>query len=283
MTTLINIVFYLAFALYLAAGALVLWFLRRGASQTALNGVNATLLAAGLLLGSAFALRWAQWGAVPMTTLTDTVSLFVVFATLIVCGLMFVTRYRALLCFFAPAIALLAIINVSLSPWHLHTPPRDLQGLLLFSHVGLAFFAYALFFVASVASVAYVFQSIHLKQRRTTGLFQQLPSLEHLDRLLYRLISAGYPLFVITLMVGLFWAWAQRDLLGPQWWMAPKIVQSLLMAGFYAATFHTRRYGLLRGRKLAYFVIGGFMALLGVYLVSGLMELRTINFWESVS
>ncbi len=283
MTTLISIIFYLAFALYVAAGAFALWSMRRGASQAALNGVNATLLAAGLLLASAFALRWVEWDAVPMTTLTDTVSLFIVFATLIVCGLMFVTRHRALLCFFAPAIALVAIINAALGSWGLHLPPRQLQGLLLFSHVGLAFLAYALFFVASITSVAYVFQSIHLKQRRTTGLFQQLPSLEHLDWLLYRLIGAGYPLFILTLAVGLFWAWVQRDLLGPQWWMAPKIAQSLLMAGFYAATFHSRRHGLLRGRKLAYFVIVGFAALLSVYLVSNLMGLRTLNFWESVA
>ena len=73
------------------------------------------------------------------------------------------------------------------------------------------------------------------------------------------------------------------ELLGPHWFLSPKVLLALVMAAFYAVTFHTRRFGLLRGPKLATLVFGGFVGLLGVYLVLGVMQLNNYFFWGASS
>jgi HemX protein len=192
-----------------------------------------------------------------------------------------IEKMRPLLSFYLPPVALIGLINATVAHQYLHDAPRELRSALLLVHVGLAFLAYALFFVASVTSVGYCFQVSRLKRHQTTGLFQRLPSLERLDRVLFNLIRAGYPLFAVTVVLGFVWTYVDRDLLGPHWWLAPKVLMALVMALFYSVAFHSRRLGWLRGPKLAYFVFIGFSSLLAAYLVLGLAELNNYNFfWD---
>ena len=58
------------------------------------------------------------------------------------------------------------------------------------------------------------------KRRRTDRLFYHLPSLEQLDQSLMKLIAWGYLFFLITLCLGAGWAWMDRALLGPHWWLS---------------------------------------------------------------
>jgi len=185
----------------------------------------------------------------------------------------------ALCCFYIPPLAALSLINATVAHGHLHQPPRELSGIPLLTHVGLAFLAFGLFFLASLTSAAYIFQANHLKNHHRTRLFQRLPSLEQLDRTLWQLIRCGYPLFVATLILGLLWAYVDRNILGTFWWLAPKVLLSWVMAGFYATIYHVRRSGLLRGPKLAYAVFLGFSSLLAVYLVLALTNWNTYYFW----
>ena len=53
------------------------------------------------------------------------------------------------------------------------------------------------------------------------------------------------------------------------------------MAVFYAATFHIRRSGRLRGPKLAYLVLTGFVLLLLTYLAHALTQVNANSFWSS--
>jgi ABC-type transport system involved in cytochrome c biogenesis permease subunit len=127
--------------------------------------------------------------------------------------------------------------------------------------------------------MAYVIKARRLKQRATGGLSARMPSLEQMDATLYRLIAVGYPSFVATALLGLGWAWDQRDLLGDYWFVSPKILLSYGMAALYAVSFHARRFGSLRGPKLAYLVFVGFSFLLAVYLVSGIFKVGGASFW----
>jgi len=188
-----------------------------------------------------------------------------------------------LLCFYAPPLGAACLMNAATAFPRLHAAPRTLPGAPLVVHVGMVFFAYALFYLASMTSAAYVFQAARLKARRTTGLFQRLPALEKLEHILWRLIVIGYPIFVATLALGLVWVWLDRGLLEARWWLAPKVVMSWVMVAFYAATFHVRRSGRLRGHKLAYLVFIGFSVLLAVYVVLALMNLRDYHFWGTAA
>jgi len=239
-----------------------------------------TSLSAGLLL-LALLLRFATWGIAPLSTGADVLCIFILMVLVISSVVALREERRALLLFYLPPLAGIGLICAFLALKDFREPPLDtiFSQLFLVVHVLLAFLAYALFFVASLTSVAYAFQARHLKKRATTGLFQKLPSLENLDRTLFRLITAGYPLFVLTLVLGLVYAWRDPSPLSPTWWWSPKILLSIAMVLFYAVSFHGRALGLLRGPKLAHFVFIGFTLLLTVYLVLVILRVMNYNFY----
>lgn len=277
-----DIVFYLATACYAGAAVCVGLYLA-GAPSRVLTLAHRLAAGAAACLVVTFLLRWSAWRLLPLTTIADSLNLLALLSTILMLWVVRKDSAPTLACFYVPPLAAICLINATVAHDQLHLAPRELSGIPLTIHVGLAFLAFALFFLASMTSVAYIFQAHHLKNHHTTGLFQRLPSLEQLDRTLSRLIGYGYPFFVVTLILGLLWAWVDRDLLGTLWWLAPKVLLSWVMVGFYAATFHARRSGRLRGPKLAYVVFFGFSLLLITYLVLALTNLNTYNFWEAVA
>ncbi len=282
MSPIPAIPFYLAVASYLTAAGLALRFVRNPDEAGLI--LSKRLAAAGnTLLLAVFAYRWWAFQAVPFTGLGDSLNLFLVLCA----GIMLLVQRRAgmrpLLVYYMPALGVMAVIAGLIAPRHLNEPPKELNSLLLGLHVGLVFLSFALFFVASLTSMAYAFKARQLKLRVTTGLAARLPSLELLDQTLYRLISVGYPSFIATALLGLGWAWGERDLLGDYWFVSPKILLSYAMVALYAVSFHSRQFGLLRGPKLAYLVFFGFTFLLGIYLVVGIFQVSGANFWNGES
>ena len=276
---MMDIAFYSGACLYVAAAVLAVLYLRAGRPEV----LRWTIILTGtgaLLLLTASVLRGLAWKSIPLTTPADTLNLLVILCTALMASFLFQKPLRSLVCFCLPPLALICLITATAAHPYLHEAPRQLRGIPLTIHVGLAFLAYALFFLASLTSAAYTYQARHLKRHSTAGLFHRLPSLEQLDRTLYGMIRWGYPLFAITLLLGLYWSHAERDLLGPRWYLAPKILLSVVMAAFFSGAFHGRRTGILRGPKLAHFVFLGFTALLLAYVVLALLGLREYNFWE---
>jgi ABC-type uncharacterized transport system permease subunit len=266
--------------LWLAAIAAIAYL--RGPSNDRILRISVWVATGALLsLAAAFTLRFAQYQVVPLASGADSILLFCIMATATAISVSCQVRFRALLGFYLPPLALLSGVCAALAVKDFSRAPSSIEvsQALLVIHVGLAFQAYALFFIASLTSVAYLFQARRLKLRKTTGLFQKLPSLENLDRTLHLLIMVGYPIFVVTLLMGIFWARFVSDTLSDTWWYSPKIVLSFVMVCFYAASFHSRSLGLLRGPKLAYFVFIGFGLLLGVYLLLEMLRLTNYNFW----
>lgn len=280
MTWAVDIAFYGAVAAYVAAAAASLLHL---AGRRALGAAYALTAAGAGLLALVFALRWMQWGLLPLTTLTDSLNVLVLSAGVIILILTRSEAMRPLLAYYLPPLAPLCLAGAVAAPRSLHAAPRDLPELWLAVHVGLAFLAYALFFGASVTGLAYVVQTRRLKSPRLSGLLQRLPSLERLDRVLFRLIGYGYPFFLATVALGAVWAWRDSELLSASWWLSPKVFLSVATAVFYGMAFHSRRQGLLRGRKLAYFVCVGFAVLMAAYIALELTNLNTYNFWGAAS
>jgi ABC-type transport system involved in cytochrome c biogenesis permease subunit len=266
----------------LAGSALCTGRYLQTAEQRVLGWAHRLLIAGALCLVLAFGARWIEWGLVPLTTLTDSLLLFALLSALIMA---FIARgpVKALLCFYVPPLALIAVINAVVAHHYFLAAPKVLRGMLLSAHVGLAFLAYAFFFVASATSVAYLFQVHSLKHRRTAGLFRKLPPLERLDRTLFLLIRYGYVFFGITLILGGIWSRIDADLLGAHWWLSAKIIRAIVMFMFYAAAYHMRQLGWLRGQRLAYFVFLGFSLLMASYVVLGVAGLSNYNFWGSAS
>lgn len=269
---------YAGVASYVGAAALSLWYLREETARR-LRAAGQLAVLGAVFLAISFSFRLLHWRLLPMTSPTDSLVLFVLMGSLTASTVLWDAKRRALMCFYMPPLAVIALISAYTALADFRTGPRPLTTLLLTVHVTLAMLAYALFLLASLTSLAYAFQAGRLKRRHTTGLFLKLPSLEELDRTLYQLIAFGYPLFVVTLWLGLFWAWYDSSSLSDTWWLSPKIVLSLVMALLYSFSFHARARGWLRGPKLAYCVFWGFGLLLCVYLLLNVLGLTNYNFW----
>ena len=269
MPLIISIPFYAAAVAYCVAALLTLVYSRTGAIEHLDRGKH--LAATGnVLLLLVFGYRWAHYGLVPFTGLGDSLNLLIVMCTGIVMVVQRDHTMKPVMMFYIPAIASIAIVNAVLSPASLSEAPMALNGIVLSIHVILVFLAFASFIVASVTSSAYVVKAQSLKRVKTGPFSHRLPSLERMDKTLYRLIGFGYPIFAITLVLGFLWAYQQRAELGEGWYGSPRIILALVMVLFYAGSFHVRRWGLLRGPKLAYMVFGMsvllFLAYLGIEL-----------------
>lgn len=273
---------YAGGACYVGGTLAALWYLR-GGNAPVLNLAGRLALIGAVLLLATLVLRFVNWRLLPMTTGTDSMVMFALMGTVIALVTSRKPDRRALMCFYWPPLTFITCLSIYTAAGDFAVSPKPFSTVLLGVHVGLAMLAYAMFLIASLTSLAYAFQARRLKRRQTTGLFLRLPSLEQLDRTLFSLIKFGYPLFVITLWLGLFWAWYDSGPLSSTWWLSPKILLSLVMAALYAVTFHVRRYGHLRGPKLAYFVVYGFGSVLAAYLALNVLGLINYNFWDAAA
>jgi ABC-type uncharacterized transport system permease subunit len=271
--------FSLGVAIELAAAVLALVLPFRSRSIDSLRLPQAASAAGALLLAVALGLRWVLYGRVPLTSGVESLSLLVIMLTVTVLGLTYHERRRALLLVYLPAIAGIALVAAILAPTELVREPKELSPWLLLLHVVPAFLAYAWFLIAMLTSGVYLYQASRLKRRSFPGLIQQLPPLEHLDGTLFALVRLAYPMFVWTLILGYYWAWYDRAQLGEFWWMSPKIVLSLCMVVIYAASYHGRALGWLRGARLARFLLVGVGGMLFAYLFLEILGLTNYNFW----
>lgn len=268
---------------YVLAAAGAVAYLRSGNARVLTVTTGLTALGA-LCLTTVFGLRWGVYARVPLTTPADALNLMVLWCTVIMIPMERKESLRTLICFYLHPIAFVAVLTALVAHNDLHVPPRELRGTWLTVHVGLALLSYALFFMASMTSLAYIIKARHLKlHHHSVGALHRLPSLEQLDHTLYRMIRIGYPLFGVTLALGLIWTYAERDLLGQYWYLAPKVLMSFATVLFFSAAFHGRRTNWLRGPKLANFVFSGATVLLGVYVVMALLHVRDLHFWGNAA
>lgn len=278
MVLLCVLLFVSGLTVYVLAAVLAVSYLA-GANARALTLAHRLAAVGGLLVAALFIARWAAWGRLPLTTTVDVLGLFLLMTMGSALFVLRDVKVRALWGFYLPPMALIYVVNTLWGWQYLYSAPKQFRALFLATHVGLAFWAYALFFLASLTSMAYVHQARRLKHHRRDDMSYRLPPLELLDGLLYRLVLYGYPLFVVTLLLGLTWAWLDRTLLGPHWWMSPKVVSSYVMVAFYALVVHLRFFGRLRGPKLAHLIFYVFAVFLAAYIVLVALDLRNYNFW----
>ena len=282
MSLIISIPFYGAIASYIVAAILALSFVRSGDDKRLLWSKHCAALANTLLL-VVFVYRWVEYSRPPFTGLGDPLNLFLIMSTGIIFTVQRNPHMRPVMTYYMPAVAILAVISGIFSPRYLAEAPKELNGVLVSVHVVLIFFAFALFFVASLTSMAYVTKVQGLKRMTTSGLSMRLPSLEQIDKTLYKLIGVGYPVFAVTLAFGFAWAWSQRETSEGLWFVSPRIILAIVMVVFYAFSFHIRRMGLLRGPKLAYLVFFVSTALFVSYLGIELLQLGGYNVGDDAS
>jgi cytochrome c-type biogenesis protein CcsB len=145
-----------------------------------------------------------------------------------------------------------------------------LQSYWLDIHVTAMTLATGIFFVAAVLGVIYL--AVDRYNRRVAagravpgnGIVQRLPSIEQLDRLTYRTVVFGFPVWTFGVIAGAIWA---DQAWGRYWGWDPVETWAFITWVLYAAFLHARATAGWRGRRAHYIQLLGFASLMFNILV----------------
>ena len=145
-----------------------------------------------------------------------------------------------------------------------------LQSYWLSIHVTAMTLATGIFFVAAVLGVVYL--AVDRYQRRVAagraepgnGIIRRLPSIEQLDRLTYRTVVFGFPVWTFGVIAGAIWA---DQAWGRYWGWDPVETWAFITWVLYAAFLHARATAGWRGRRAHYIQLLGFASLMFNILV----------------
>lgn len=196
-----------------------------------------------------------QYGHIPFSTARASISFFV--WAIVLVYLFIETKYKIeIIGSFVLPLVLLAAIYASLLPAQAEPIVSYNKGLFLALHGSLAFIGFALFSVAVCASTMYIVQERQLKTKHQGRIFYKLPSLEVLDRLSYKCISIGFPIYTISVILGMIWAvstrasatdWRFQEI----WWFFIWLAYAILLQARVTAGW--------RGKRAAYVTITVFV------------------------
>jgi len=141
----------------------------------------------------------------------------------------------------------------------------SLQKFWLVAHIIPIFIGYASFSISFSLSVMYLTQQRQLKHKLSGSLLDKLPSLEGIDRLMWKTISFGFPLLTLGLVFGTFWVKTQ-NILGEMWYLDSKVILGLSTWLIYAALLHMRLVASFHGTKIACLTIAGFCFVLCTFI-----------------
>jgi ABC-type uncharacterized transport system permease subunit len=144
-------------------------------------------------------------------------------------------------------------------PKHPEVMPETLRHPTLTLHIVTAGLGVALFGIAFGSAVMYLLQEREVKGKRFGALFSRLPSLDQLDRMVQRLVRAGFVVYTVALVAGTMTATAVWK---SAWSWDPQQVVSLVVWILYGAMVQLRHSG-WHGRRYALLTLVGFVLVLG--------------------
>jgi len=247
------IAFYTALALYLSSAAAAGWYVRSGSAQA--PSLSRRLAGVGFALHTVFVIWWGvRHGRLPAYAPFEALVAFLWCAVLAYLMLDFSFRLPAMPAFVMPIIAVCGIaVGLLVEPSAQVTPVARSWWVPV--HATVSLLGAADFVVAFAVAVMYLVQQRQLKHKTVGPLMERMPSLEALDRLNYRAVALGMPLFTLALILGVVLA-VDR---GPGWWANWMVATSLVAWLVYAILLHVRLGAGLRGPKVAYLTIFGFL------------------------
>jgi cytochrome c-type biogenesis protein CcsB len=212
-----------------------------------------------------FAVHRAPWGNMYefVTALTCVAAIFFLFVMI---------RYRAwaLGVFVMGAV----VVALGLAETLIYTAAGQLvpalQSYWLSIHVTAMTLATGIFFVAAVLGVVYLAADRYARRvaaGRTVpdnGIMRRLPTTEQLDRLTYRTIMFGFPVWTFGVIAGAIWA---DQAWGRYWGWDPVETWAFITWVLYAAFLHARATAGWRGRRAHYIQLLGFTSLMFNILV----------------
>jgi len=249
-----------AIALYLSATALLWRGHRSGNPQTGRTGILA--LAAGALLLHGGLLWDDLFGDALYLGFSNSVSLVAWFVTLLFVMSVRFQPIEALGILILPIAALALLIE-----WLL--PGRTVAlagaGPAQASHIVISLLAYSLLSVAMIQSLMLGLQERALHRHQAAGFLRNLPPLETMEALLFRMIAVGFVLLTLTLASGVLFS---EQLFGKPFRFTHHTILSLIAWMVFATLLWGRwRHG-WRGRTAVRLTLSGFILLVLGYFGS---------------
>lgn len=145
---------------------------------------------------------------------------------------------------------------------------------LLLIHIVMAILSYGAFSLSFVFSALYLLQHHLLKEKKWGQRLWRLSDLSLLERLSYVLNALGVPILVLSLILGLRWAFIK---LPNFYWYDPKIGGSFIIIVMYSIFLHLHSKKEMAGKTLAAFNVMAFLVVMvNFFLIS---RLSLFHFW----
>jgi len=166
------------------------------------------------------------------------------------------------------------VVALGLAQTVIYTPAGPLVPALksywLAIHVAAMTLSVGIFFVAAVLGVVYLFAERYTRRvaagrsPANHGIMRRLPGAEELDRLTYRTVVFGFPIWTFGIIAGAIWA---DQAWGRYWGWDPVETWAFITWVVYACFLHARATAGWRGKRAAYIQLIGFGCLLFNVLV----------------
>ncbi|WP_411953565.1 inner membrane protein YpjD [Alkalibacillus sp. S2W] len=140
---------------------------------------------------------------------------------------------------------------------------------ILVSHIVLAFVAYTLYTLSFAFATLYLIQFYLLKRKRWRSLVKRIGNLAQLEKISFLLTVFATPLLLISLILGVLWAYTADDLF---YWMDAKTVGSFVVIGIYSIILYIRVRHKLIGKKIAKWNVFAFLFLFCNYLILSMLS-----------
>ncbi len=151
---------------------------------------------------------------------------------------------------------------------------QKLVSELLMIHITIAIFSYVAFSLSFVFSLLYLLQYRLLKEKKWGQRLKRLSDLSSLERMSYVLNAIGVPMLLLSLILGLQWAYIKV----PDFALYdPKIVGSFILLILYSVFLYLKVRKEMYGKSLALWNVAAFLiVLINFFLAS---RLSAFHFW----
>jgi cytochrome c-type biogenesis protein CcsB len=229
------------------------------------TGSAALALGAGAVLHALdLAARGIQAGNIPVASFAESLSFLAWLIALVTLVLIVNFRMAIIGAVVGPIVTVATLISLMTMETTRLVLPESLRSVWLPIHVTLAFLGYSMFVLATAVSLIYLVYESKLKAKRTMRpAGSDVPSLEKLDRINYRLLGWGFLMLSLAIISGAIWADATW---GHFWNWEPVESWSLVIWILYAALLESRLTVGWRGRRAAALTIVVFTVLVGSYV-----------------
>ncbi|KAB2338739.1 cytochrome C assembly protein [Cytobacillus depressus] len=147
---------------------------------------------------------------------------------------------------------------------------------LLFIHITVAILSYGAFSLSFVFSILYLIQYDLLKRKKWGARLLRLADLSKLDKMSYVLNVIGVPMLMISLILGIQWAYLKVP---HMIWYDSKVIGSFVVIVVYSIYLYLKVGKGLAGKQLALWNIASFLIVLINFFLFG--SLSSFHFWYS--